>query len=147
MDVGFPSFSAEVIDKVNVGVGWNIIYVDDFKYRNITITDPSSIAVLESCFDNPIQTDDTKVAAFSALNFAAESDQFRGIYYELGFYVYDGRYCLRQSDGISYEIPEALLEQVTGLNFYSPADYQTIDKFKREWRDQKWKSTSDGIPS
>ncbi len=140
LDVEFPSFSSEVIDTVNLGIGWNIIYVDDVEYRNITITDPSSIAALESCFEKPFKKDETKSFASSSLKFTAESEQYPGIYFELPCHIYDGRYCLRQSDGILYEIPLALFEQITDLKFYSPIELQIIDEYKRGWQNEKWKS-------
>lgn len=140
LDVEFPSFSAEVIDSVNLGIGWNMIYVDDVEYRNITITDPSSIAALACCFEKPFKEDKTKSFASSSLKITAESDQYPGIYFELPCYVYDGRYCLRQSDGTLYEIPQALLGRITGFDFYSPIELQTIDGYKRGWQNEKWKS-------
>lgn len=95
------------------------------------------------CLTTPITVkDDVEVSDANMFSLYAENEKYEGIYYKLSSVIYDGRYCLRQLDGSLYEIPLPLLEKISGLNLFTPEEYQTITDAKRTWIGEKWKNTA-----
>jgi hypothetical protein len=136
-DIAFPSFSADIINRVELKFNGDMIRENKAfslaQSKTVIITDKNSIALLANCLSNPVKCD--KIQYLKPFGFSAESDRYQGIFYAMETTVYNGHYCFIEGDGIVHEIPLLLLEQISGLDLFSPEEY--LNNIQYKWEEGK----------
>lgn len=131
VDMPLPSFSADVIDSVNMSMGSDMT-PDNMEDKEIAITDKKLIGEIAECFLHPVAKDAAKEAVWTSIGLTAQSSQYESMIYKISAVAYDEKYCFMQEDGSLFEIPIELLEDIFDADITEPELYATQEEATRE---------------
>ncbi len=137
-DIPLPSFSADIIDSVSLGIGPEMTRTLMYD-TEITASGSQTIAEIADCLSHPVQKDASKAVTGTTMRFSAKSSKYEFMTYELDVAIYDGKYCLIKKDGSLYEIPHQLLENIFDFEILTPEQYIDQEEMKIKLTFGKWR--------